>query len=340
MPQLAEIEKKGVPLVIIIYEDQDECFNQSARVNGVPCLRRVHVSRTRPGTEDADRVVEPMLEALTRSLTAKEREGGRWHVPDKRILFEGTLQEAQEFYQQTEVIPTLQSAPIAKYTDGLPIVVPTEELVAKMLKGTSHKPDEVITFQTDHIFGNRIGDRQAGEERSSNRSVLMGNTGVKGDAVRFLPMKRWATVEKVATIAVMAGCRPEYLPVVLALAESGGGCGDGRGRSGFCVSGPIAREIGMNFDINVFGPGNHANKSIGRAGELMWRNFGGNVPSVTNCGIWGNGLTNCIPENVEALPPGWKSLAEEYDFKRNESVLIGISVGGRSTEFSRGDPGR
>lgn len=333
---MVEIEKKGIPLVIVIYEDQDECFNQSARVNGVPNLRRVHVSRTRPGPEDADRILEPMLEALTRPLTAKESERGRWEVSDKRILFEGNLQEAQEFYQQTEIIPTLQSAPIAKYTDGLPIIIPTEELVEMMLKGTSHKPEEVITFQSDHLFGNRIGDRQAGEERSSNRSVLMGNSGVKGDAVRFLPMKRRATVEKVATIAVMAGCKPAYLPVVLALAESGGGCGDGRGKSGFCVSGPIAKEIGMNFDINIFGPGNHANKTIGRAGELMWRNFGGNIPSVTNCGIWGSGLTNCIPENVEALPPGWKSLAEEYDFKRDESVLIGISVGGRSTEFSPG----
>ena len=335
---MVEIEKKGIPLVVIIYEDQDECFNQSARVNGVPNLRRVHVSRTRPGPEDADRVIEPMLDALTRPLTPKEKEGSKWEVPDKRILFEGTLQEAQEFYQQTDIIPTLQNAPVAKYTDGLPIIVPTEELVEKMLRGTSRKPDEVITFQTDHRFGNRIQDRQAGaaEGQSGNRSVLMGNTGVKGNPVRFLPMRRRATVEKVATIAVMAGCKPEYLPVVLALAESGGGCGDGRGKSGFVVSGPVAKQIGMNFDINLFGPGNYANRSIGRAGELMWRNFGGNIPSVTNCGVWGSGLTNVVPENVDALPPGWKSLAEEYDFKRNESVLIGVSAGGRGTEFSPG----
>jgi len=331
-----QIEKRGKPLVVIIYEDQDECFNQSARVNGLPALRRVHVSRTRPGSEDADRVIQPMLDALLRPLTAKEREAGRWEVPDKRILFEGTLEEAQEFYQQAEIIPTLQNAPIAKYTDGLPIVIPTEEAVEKMLKGTSHKPDEVITFQMDHSFGNRIGDRQAGEDRSSNRSVLMGNTGIQGDPVRYLTMRRRATVEKVATIAVMAGCKPEYLPVVLALAESGGGCGDGRGKSGFCVSGPVGREIGMNFDINCFGPGNHANKSIARAGELMWRNFGGNIPSVTNCGIWGNGLINVVPENAEALPPGWKGLNEEYDFKKNESVLVGVAGPGRGTEFSPG----
>ena len=336
MPQLVDIEKAGVPLVVIIYEDQDECFNQAARLNGVPNIRRLHVSRTRDGVEEADRLIKPMFDALTHPLTEKEKESGRWEVPDERIIFEGALQEAQEFYQQAEIIPTAQNAPIAKYTDGLPIIVPTEELVEKMLKGTSHKPDELITFQTDHMFGNRIQNRQAEADRRSNRSVLMGNTGIKGDPVGFLPMRRKATVEKVATIGVMAGCKPEYLPVLLALAESGGGCGDGRGRSGFCVCGPIAKEIGMNFDINIFGPGNHANRSIGRAGELMWRNFGGNIPAVTNCGVWGNGLTNCIPENVEALPPGWKSLAEEYDFKRDESVLISVSAGGRGTEFSPG----
>jgi len=101
LPQLVQIEKKGIPLVVIIYEDQDECFTQSARVNGVPNLRRVHVSRTRSGEEDADRVIEPMFNALTRPLTAKEKESSTWDVKDQRIIFEGTLQEAQEFYQQT-----------------------------------------------------------------------------------------------------------------------------------------------------------------------------------------------------------------------------------------------
>ncbi len=263
------------------------------------------------------------MEALTRPLTDEEKESGRWEEPDKRVLFEGTLDQAEDFYQQTEKIPTLQNASIALYSDGLPIRVPTEERVQKMLSGTSHKPDEVITFQTDH--------------RLSDRSVQMGNSGKKGDAVRFLPMRRTATVEKVATIAVMAGCKPEDLPVLLAMAESGGGCGDGRGSSGFCVSGPISKEIDMNFDVNILGPGNPANRSIGRAAELMWRNLGGNIPSVNNCGVWGSSLNNCIPENADALPPGWKGLNEEYGFKKDESVLIMIpSVSGQRVPFSPG----
>jgi hypothetical protein len=310
-------------MVILMYGDQLECLRQAAFIQGIPNIRCVHPSRTVPGPEDVDRFIEPLMEALTRPLTAKEKESGRWEIPDKRVLFEGTFQEAQEFYQRTEKIPTLQNAPICKYTDGLPIVVPTEDLVENMLKGTSHKPDEVIAFRSDH--------------RLNDRLTMMGRTGKKGDPVRFQNMRRTATVEKVATNAVMAGCRPEYLPVVLAIAEAGGGCGDGRGGECFCVSGPIARKIGMNFDVNILGPGNPANRSIGRAAELMWRNFGGNIPSVTNCGILGNGLANCIPENADALPPGWKGLNEENGFKKDENVLVALRVGSiNNTQFSPG----
>ena len=71
--------------------------------------------------------------------------------------------------------------------------------------------EEIIRFQENH----RVGDR----------SVQMGNSGEKGEPVVYLPVKRTATVEKIATIAVMAGCTPEMFPVVLAMAESGGGCG-------------------------------------------------------------------------------------------------------------------
>ncbi len=297
-------------------------------LSGSGYLRRVHVSRTLPGPEDVDGFIGPMFDALTRPLTEEEKGSGRLELPDKRVLFEGTLEEAEEFYNQTENIPALRNAPpIALYTDGLPVVVPTEERVQKMLKGTSHKPDELIALQSDH--------------RAPMRG-MRGGGGKKGSVVRFQSVRRTATVEKVATIAVMAGCKPEYLPVVLAIAESGGGCGGGRGSQAFCVSGPIAKEIGMNFDVGILGPGNPANRSIGRAAELMWRNFGGNIPAVTNCGVMGCPLFNCIPEDADALPPGWKGLNEEYGFNKDESIIFGMGLGpGGSTiihrtEFSPG----
>ncbi|MEE8419572.1 MAG: hypothetical protein V3S02_05610 [Dehalococcoidales bacterium] len=323
MPHLTTYEKAGIPSVFIIYGDQRECWEWAARLNGVPGLRTVHASRTVPGPEDIDTFIEDLVDGLTRPLTDEEQEGGMWAPREKRILFEGTLEDAEEFYMQTDKVPNLQNASIARYTDGLPIVVPTEGRVEAMLKGTSHRPEEVISFHDDH----KLGDR----------SSQMGNSGRKGDAVRYLPLMRTATVENVATIAVMAGCKPEYMPVLLAIAESGGGCSDGRGGVGFCVSGPIGREIDMNFDVNVLGPGNQANRSIGRAAELMWRNFGGNIPAVTNVGVWGNALTNCIPENAEGLPPGWKGLNEEYGFKKDDNVLVIIPAGAmHRVQFSPG----
>ncbi len=102
MPQVAEIEKAGIPTVSIVFPDQELCFRQQALRNGVPNIRSVHVSRTDPPAEDVARIIKPLMEALTRSLTGKELEKGRWEAPDKRVLFEGTLEEADEFYSQTE----------------------------------------------------------------------------------------------------------------------------------------------------------------------------------------------------------------------------------------------
>jgi len=323
LPTLSTYEKAGIPSVFIVFPDQQECMRQASKLNGLPGARYVCESRTIPGHLDVERVIPELIDALTRPLTAAEKKKGRWEEDDPRILFEGTLEEAEEFYMQDEVIPTLQYATHARYTDGLPIVVPTEERVAEMLKGTSHKPDELIAYQEDHPVGDRV--------------FQMGSSGKQGDPVRYMPMRRTATVEKVATIAVMAGCKPEYLPAVLAIAESGGGTGDGRGGSGFCLSGPYAREIGMNFDVNLLGPGNRANKSIGRAAALMFRNLGGQIPSVNNCGVMGGPTSNCFPENAEALPPGWEGLNQECGFDKNESVIVRMgATGGHSGEWMPG----
>ncbi|MBN2239460.1 MAG: hypothetical protein JW712_06785 [Dehalococcoidales bacterium] len=314
MPHLSSIERYGIPSVFIIFEDQDKVWEEACRLNGVPNIRRVWGSRHVPGPEDVETWIDDLMDALVRPLTEEEKNPPKWEVSNPRYIFEGTMMEAFEFFSQSEPIPQLfNNAPICKYTDGLPIIPPTEELVAEMLKGTSHKPDEVIRWQADHQMGDRL--------------FQMGNTGKKGDIVYFHPAKRWANVEKIATIGVMAGCKPEHMPILLAMAEAGGGCGDGRGGGSFVVSGPYAKEIGMNFDTNVLGPGNLANKAIGRAADLMWRNLGGNIPNVNNAGVWGSGTHNCIPENDDALPPGWETIREEYDFGKEESALIGIRIG-------------
>jgi len=314
LPYLADLEKSGIPTVIINYEEETGKVEHDSLVFGIPSLRYVEASRSSPGgVSEADIIMQPVLDALTRPLNEEEKESGLWAPEQPRILFEGTLPEAEEFYNQAENIPGILNAPFSMYSDGLPIVVPTEERVAKMLTGTSHKPDELITLQND------IEIRGMGAIESTI-------TRKKGDIIRFMPMYRTATVEQVAVNAVMAGCKPEYFPVVLAIAESGGGTGDGRGGGGaFVVSGPIYKEIGMNVTNSIFGPGNPANKTIGRVGSLLWRNLGGYKETVTTITTLGSPVTNggfIFAEYAEGLPEGWKGLNEEMGFKKNESILM------------------
>lgn len=315
---MADFETSGIPTVLIEHTEEDSKVRHDAVLYGIPELRIIQASRTMPGPADVDRWIQPLVEALTRPLTEKEKKSGRWAPQEPRIFFEGTLEEAEEFYNQTENIPGILNAPFCKYTDGLPVTIPTEERVERMLKGTSHKPDEVITLQRD-------------QQGARNDIGIMSRGRKKGELIKFMPMYRTATVEQVAINAVMAGCKPEYFPVVLAIAESGGGTGDGRGGGGaFLVSGPIYKEIGMNVSYGRFSIGNPANKALGRVGSLMWRNLGGYEESVTTLMTYGNAITNggfILAEYAEALPPGWKGLNEELGFKKDESVIMAVRPG-------------
>ncbi len=313
MPYLADLERAGIPTVLIDFDDQDEFVEREALVLGVPNIRYIHASRTIRGPQDVDNFIDPMLKALTDPLTDEDKEGGMWAPRENRILFEGTILEAQDFYQQTENLPGQLNAPYAVYSDGFPVIVPTEERVREMLTGTSHKADEVITHRSGS--GTAVAPEAVGSEAPA----------VKGEPVIFMPMRRVATVEQVATNAVMAGCKPADMPVVLAMAEASGGTGDGRDGQGFCISGPIAEEIGMNFGFGLFGPGNPANKTIGRVANLMWRNLGGAIPSLTTTSNWGSPIVNggfCISEYAAGLPEGWKGLNEEYGYKKDESIIM------------------
>ena len=296
---------------------------QEALVNGVPHIRYLHASRVLQGPEDVEQWIEPMLDGLVRPLTEKEKESGMWNPPQPRVLFTGTLEEAETFYQQTKWIPHPVNAPISVYTDGFPIRIPTEERVQEMLKGTSHRPEEILTVQADM-------KTPMGEERK------------KGELVRFQPLKRTATVEKVAINAVMAGCKPEHLPVVLAIAQSGCPIGTTNFPSQvMCVSGPIVKEIQMNIGVGMLGPGSPVNGPIGRAYQLMAINLGGAIPGVNRMGCLGSPLNNggcCMAENMDALPPGWKGLNEEAGFKKDESVVMVLNPSGGviGSQFSPG----
>jgi hypothetical protein len=326
LPYVARLEKKGVPTVVIDFEDQDNMVKQEALVNGVPNVRIIHASRTLPGPADVDNWMTAMLDALTKPLTAKEKETGKYDPGQPRVIFEGTLDDAQEFYQQTKYIPLPVEAPLAVYTDGLPIIVPTEERVQKMLKGTSHKPGEIITLQEDAVVMEGLG--------SPMRK--------KGEKVLFQPMKRTATVEHVAINAVMAGCRPEHLPVVLAIAQSGCGISTTNFPSqAVCLSGPIVKELKMNTGCGHLGPGSIANGPIGRAYQLMAINLGGATPGVNRMGCHGNPMNNggmCFAENADGLPEGWDPLNVEAGFDADESIVMVMQANGGivGSQFSPG----
>ena len=324
MPYLAELEKAGIPTILIDLAEETAKVKHDALIYGVPEMRLVEASRTLAGPIDVDNIIGDVIGGLVSPLTDKEQESGRWEPEEPRILFEGTLDKAQEFYQQTEKIPGILDAPFSMYTDGLPIIIPTEEKVREMLAGTSHKPDELIALQRD-------------VEVTGMGALGGGFTKKKGDLVKFMPMGRTATVEQVAVNAVMAGCKPEYFPVVLAIAESGGGTGDGRGGGGsFVVSGPIYKELGMNVSYGRFSIGNPPNKAIGRVGSLLWRNLGGYKETVSTIMTYGSPSTNggfIYAEYAEGLPDGWKGLNEENSFRKDESIIMPTGSGAGGGQF-------
>jgi len=178
------------------------------------------------------------------------------------------------------------------WTDGLPVTPPTEERVATMLQGTALPPDEVVCV--------------------------------------LPPDLAECTVEKVAINAVMAGCLPEYLPVVVAGVRAAAtsrfnihGISATTYFTGpvLVVNGPIRPRIGMNSGINALGQGNRANMTIGRALNLVVRNVGGARPGGVDRAALGSPgkLSFCFPEDEEGSP--WEPLSVERGFSPQDSTV-------------------
>ena len=185
------------------------------------------------------------------------------------------------------------------WSDGLPVVPPTEERVLMMLSGTTRSPSEIIGI--------------------------------------IPPDRVPCTIEKVAINAVMAGCKPEYLPVVLAAVEAA--CLDEFCMHGvlattyfsgpiIIVNGPIAKAIGMNWGHNALGQGNRANSTIGRALQLVIRNVGGGKPGGVDRATLGQPgkVGFCFPEREHDSI--WESLAVERGFGTDESTVTLFAGGG------------
>jgi hypothetical protein len=305
----------------MVHPDQVNFYRNIALLNGCPNIRCIDVPRAGSGEERIAAIYPgKLLKALTDPLTAKEKESGVYSPPaPPRVLFTGTLDEAQSFLQQAVLVDNCRSCPIAKYTDGLPVIIPTEEKVAEMLTGTSHKPSEPVGASFDSVQRLRAPGQAAG--------IYIENIIPAGTPIAFA-YNYTATVEKAAICAVMAGCKPEYMPVALAIAESGGGSTNCPGTSSpgsvmFIVSGPIAKEIGMNGGQQAFDVGNQANMTLGRVGALMTVNFGGCITGVVRTDSGHPVHSLCFAEDLEGNPPGWIGFNEEstyYDSAKKANV--------------------
>lgn len=183
------------------------------------------------------------------------------------------------------------------WTDGLPIIPPTPEAVEGFLQGVKRKPDEVIGL---------------------------------------IP-PRWAeaTVEKIAINAVMAGCLPEHMPVIIAAIEA---VVDKRfnlygiqATTHPCapllvVNGPIMKKLEINSGYNVLGQGSLANAVIGRAVRLILLNVGGGTPGMGDKATHGHPgkFTYCAGENEERSP--WQPLHVERGFDPSESTVTVVAA--------------
>src|SRR5712692_6099197 len=185
------------------------------------------------------------------------------------------------------------------WTDGLPVIPPTEPLVAGMLRETKRAPDEVLGSMD--------------------------------------PLRGTVTVEKVAANAVMAGCLPEYFPVVLASVRAvlqpqfhvgSTACTTGGAAPVIIVNGPIAGRLGISGGTACFGGNFKPNATIGRALRLVMRNLGGARPDgmEKSTQAWPGKIACCFAEN-EARSP-WEPLHVERGYPADTSTVTVVAVRG------------
>jgi hypothetical protein len=232
--------------------------------------------------ETGKRVIDEIIDALTKPQvgTKFEVEAAQTAVAaTQQVLLKDTEDNLQRLFYENG------------WTDGLPIILPTEERVQRMLAGTSHPPDEVVGA----VFA--MDTRETTEY----------------------------TVKNIAVIAVMAGAKPEHFPVILAIASTRQTAlmpSTTAFGAMLLVNGPIRNEIGMNCGIGAFSAVNQANSVIGRAWLLMSHSWGYNRPGKTLWSSQGSNLTYnsmCCGENEERSV--WEPFHVQNGYKPEESVV-------------------
>lgn len=301
------LEQDGIPTIPVSTSAFARLAKATALAAGMPTLRNMFVPQPLVGMsagelrgyiEGVDPIskrpfMEGVLDGLTGALTDEDYKGATFERTTPRFLEPDTEDNLRQLFIEQ------------RWTDYLPIMLPTEERVEAMLKGTSKAADSFVGRLRPTAF------REAWD----------------------------FDVEKIAINAVMAGALPEYMPVILALSASGITARSSSTTSWATISmvnGPIRHEIGMNSGIGALGPYAHANATIGRAYCLLSQNLqGGSVIGESYMGSIGNNYnyTACFAENEERSP--WTAFHVDHGFSKDEST-VSVFFGGWYTQSGYG----
>ena len=224
--------------------------------------------------------MDDIVSALTRPLTAEEKSPQTKTEKPPTIIFKGSLEDVNQFFYRKG------------WGDGLPLLPPTEEAVAEMMKGTDLPPDHIVA--------------------------------------KLIPRMGKATVKKIAINAVMAGALPIHMPVLIAAVDALADqktrfdtfeVSTGSWAPMFIINGPIRNDVHINCSSGALSPGNMANSAIGRAVGLIVKNIGGARKAVEDMGTIGNpGKYSMVLGEFEEESP-WESLAVERGFKKEDNAL-------------------
>ena len=300
-------EKLNIPTISLHYDEMMSVAKDAASTteNAMPTLRRLSFNAAANVAEQAPVLARAVLDELTRPLNAEESYAGRWEfAPEQRYLAEGTYDEVR-YAMEGDLTRCTTSLAAAQFTDGSPVALPTEKALKEMLKGTSKSPDAVI------------GPIQ--------------------------PNNTLATVEYVAIAGIMAGLKPETMPLLLALTEcmvnthdfgSSLGGADGYFAFGTVISGPVLEEMKINTGAPAGGgpapltTGVPANTGIGRFIRLIQINIGGTEPGIFEAKGLGNPFKTSIVIGDASAEIGWPGVS---------SVIARNPARGNDSRFGAND---
>ena len=280
------IEEKNTPTATFAFEHFVNDAMSAASSKGMPAVRIVPETIVSESTviEDIEAAIhaaaDDMVAALTKPLTAEEK-SPRPREPENpaRIVFKGSLEEVNRFFYRRG------------WTDGLPILPPTEETVAEMLTGTD--------LSADHLVA------------------------------ELEPRRGKATIERIAINAAMAGALPTYMPLLIAGVQalaanpiSGMMAASTGSFSPFwLINGPISKDLQINSSFGAMSPGNIANATIGRALGLITKNIRGVRRQIEDMGVLGHpGKYSMVAAENEEFSP-WEPMHVEHGFQKEDSTI-------------------